>query len=160
MVGSLVRRLSILAAGAALVVAAGAAPVVVDAAGLMPMSTASAQMTPVLASRADLQVSSDGVRIDGDGGTVYRFTIKNVGQGAAHGVKVTKLSQIKENVRPHQVKNTITVVVYDEIPAGQTQSVTVVCERSARFTCTYSSVDVAVDGAEINADDNFAAQSL
>lgn len=159
MFASLVHRLSILAAGAALV-AAVAAPVVVDAAGMAQGSQTGGQITPVLASRADLQVTASGVHTSASGDTIYQFTIKNVGAGTALGVKVTKLSQIRETAQPRRVKNTISVVEYAEIPAGHEKLVTIECEQSERYICTYGSVDVDVDGTESSTANNFAAQSL
>ena len=73
----------------------------------------------MLASRPDMQVTANGVQVDADGNTYYTVSVKNVGPGLAQGIKVTKLSQIKEISYPQKVKNTITVLEYDAIHPGR-----------------------------------------
>ena len=160
MIGLLARRLSVLAAGASLVAAVAVAPVAADAAGLIAGPQSSEQITPVLASKPDLHVTANGVQIDAEGNTAYQFTVKNVGSGPANDVKVTRLSQTREIASPHKVRNTITVLEYDEIRAGQEKVVTVLCENSTQYTCTYASVDADVADAEASASNNYAAQGV
>jgi hypothetical protein len=158
MIGLFARRFSVLAAGAALVAAVAVAPVAADAAGLIAGPQPSERVTPVLASKPDLQVTANGAQADADGNTVYQFTITNVGSGPATDVKVTRLSQTREIAAPHKVRNTITVLEYDSIRAGQEKAVTVLCEKSAQYTCTYASVDVDVQDPEASDANNYAAQ--
>jgi len=160
MIGLLARRLSVLAAGAALVAAVAVAPVAADAAGLIAGPQPPERVASMLASEPDLQVTANGVQVDVDGNTAYQFTVKNVGSGPANNVKVTRLSQTREIASPHKVRNTITVLEYDTIRAGQEKAVTVLCENSAQYTCTYASVDVDVEDAEATDANNYAAQGV
>lgn len=159
MIGLLARRLSVLAAGAALVAAVAVGPVAVDAAGLITGQQPAGRVTPVLASKPDLQVTANGVHVDAAGNTAYEFTVKNVGQAPATAVKVTRVSQTREIAAPQKVRNTITVLLFDEIRAGQEKAVTVLCENSEKYSCTYASVDADVEGAETSGANNYAAQS-
>ena len=160
MLGLLARRLSVLAAGASLVAAVAVGPVAADAAGLIAGPQPAERVTPVLGSKPDLQVVANGVHVDADGNTAYQFTVKNVGQAPATGVKVTRVSQTREIASPQKVRNTISVLEFAEIRAGQEKSVTVLCEHSEKYNCTFASVDVDVTDAEISDANNYAVQGV
>lgn len=158
MFGLMTRRFSVLAAGAALLVAATTTPVATAAVGLIagpqPVETANQTLT----FKPDMQVTAKGVEVDSNGNTYYKFTIKNVGLGLAKGVKVTKLSQIKEIAYPQKMKNTITVLEYEAIPSGQEKPMTILCEKSLLYTCKYASVEVDVANPETPGANNYASQ--
>jgi hypothetical protein len=162
MVGSLARRFSVLIAGVALVAIAATlatAPVAVAAAGLIAGPQPVVQATPGSAFNPDVQVTPNGVQVDANGNTYYTFTIKNVGLGLAKNVKVTRLSQVKEIVYPQKLKNTITVLQYDTIAAGQSKPLTILCEYSQLYSCRYASVEVDVENADSNEANNYASQT-
>lgn len=158
MVGKMARRFSVMAAGAALLVAATASPVVTEAAGLLAGPSPAEAANQGLAFKPDMQVTARGVEVDGNGNVYYKFAIKNVGLGLAKGVKVTKLSQVKEITYPQKVKSTVTVLEYDAIPAGQEKQITILCEKSLLYTCKYGSVEVAVENPESSTANNYVSQ--
>jgi uncharacterized protein (TIGR02588 family) len=159
MVGSLVRHLRVLAPlvmGTVFVASVAAAPIAADAAGLAGSQMAAA-VSDARQAHPDLQVTPGGVEVDAKGNTVYTFTVANTGAGLARSVKVTQLLQVKETASPQRVKKTVTVTEYDQFAAGQAQTVTIVCERSPRYTCEYGSVTATTADDEVWAGDNYAA---
>ena len=154
----LARRFSVLAAGAALVAAVSTVPAAAEATGLIAGPQLAETAHQGLNFKPDMQVTANGVHVDGNGNTYYKFTIKNVGLGLAKNVKVTKLSQVKEVAYPQKLKKTITVLEYDVIPSGQEKPITILCEKSLLYTCKYGSVQVEVENPEMPGANNYASQ--